>query len=430
MFTLYKHITSGIHAVCRKRCDPAACLKAKIEGSKPIKPVLLSYVVLTVAVLGMPPVHLAWAENQTEDQKVKQRLEKIEEIEEKEEAIAKKDEESFTARNLFGEKVRLNGFIDINYEYLDLKDIDDKDSGSSSDLFMSSAALALRVFFNDWSKAKIVVDAEDVGKDGGSGKIRLDEAIGTLKIPPTPFYLIGGKTVMPFGVFEDRLIEGTLTEDVYEIDEWGAILGVAPDFYGLDISFSIYQTPNVIENLQNFDTHEFRPGRQNEDKFRSYAINITLEPLEEIFALQTFFDSEPGDGRRNRSIGGALSLNLWKFSLDAEYIAALTREKGANDEENKESAAVIGLAFDLLDSLELATRYEVFDDDQNGNQDEVLEYRIIGGFNYALEDLALFQYFDTANFLFEYRFSKYEKEAGSNAADSQNMFQFQFSVGF
>ena len=91
---------------------------------------------------------------------------------------------------------------------------------------------------------------------------------------------------------------------------------------------------------------------------------------------------------------------------------------------------VVGLAFDLLESLKLATRYEVFDDDQPGEQDEVLDYRIIGGFNYALEDLVPFRFLDAANFSFEYRFSKYEKEADSNAADSQNMFQFQFSVAF
>ena len=139
---------------------------------------------------------------------------------------------------------------------------------------------------------------------------------------------------------------------------------------------------------------------------------------------------EPGDGRRNRSVGGALALNFWKFSLDAEYITALTREKGENEEENKESAVVVGIAFDLLDSLELATRYEVFDDDQSGDQDEVLEYRLIGGFTYAFADLAAFWFLDSASFAFEYRFSRYEKEADSNSADSQNMLQFQFSVGF
>jgi hypothetical protein len=330
--------------------------KAKIKLPKPIKSASGCLVFWLIAVLILMPIHSAKAENHSEGQEVKQRLKKIEEIEEEE---AKEGEESPTTRGIFGEKVRLNGFIDLNYEYLDLKDIDDKDSGSSSDLFMSSAALALRVFFNDWSKAKIVMDAEDVGKDGGSGKIRLDEAIATLKIPSTPFYFISGKTVMPFGVFEDRLIEGTLTEDVYEIDEWGATLGFAPDFYRLDISFSIYRAPDIIENLQNFDTHDFKPERQKEDKFRSYATNVTLEPLEDTLTLSAFFDSEPGDGRRNRSIGGALALNFWKFILDAEYITALTREKGENDEENKESAVVVGLAFNLLDSLELATRYEV-----------------------------------------------------------------------
>lgn len=430
LFTPREHNPKSVHADDPMRSGILFYLIAKIKLVKPLKQVSRCFVITVIVVLILSPMHPAKADNQSEDQTVKQRLKKIDELEEKEAADAKEGEESPATQGIFGEKVRLNGFIDLNYEYLDLKDIDDKDSDSSSDFFMSSAALALSVLFNDWSKAEIVMEAEDVGKDGGSGKIRLDEAIATLKIPPTPFYLIGGKTVMPFGVFEDRLIEGTLTEDVYEIDQWGAILGFAPDFYGLDISFSIYRNPDIIENLQNFDTHDFRSEREKEDKFRSFAANVTLEPLEDTFTLSAYFDSEPGDGRRNRSVGGALMLNFWKFSLDAEYITALTREKGENDEENKESAFVVGIAVDLLEPLELATRYEVFNDDQSGDQDEVLEYRLIGGFNYAFTYLADFWFLDAADFSFEYRFSKYEKEEDSNAADSQNMFQFQFSVGF
>jgi two-component system OmpR family response regulator len=49
-----------------------------------------------------------------------------------------------------------------------------------------------------------------------SGKIVLDEAILTLKCPSPPLYLHGGKSAMPFGAFEDHLISGTLTEDLYE----------------------------------------------------------------------------------------------------------------------------------------------------------------------------------------------------------------------
>jgi hypothetical protein len=406
-------------------------LKEIPKLSKPIKRVLGCFVFLVILVFILWPVHSARAENNQADHKAKQRLKQIEEIEEKEEV----EEERQGALNpiiheIFGEKVRLNGGVEFNYEYLDVEDIGDENSDSSSDFFMSTAELALRVFFNDWSKTKIVVAAEDVGQQGEDGKIRLDEAILTLKGIGVPLYFIGGKTVMPFGVFEDHLIEGTLAEDLYEIDEWGATLGINPDFYGLDLSFSVYKDPQVIENLQNEDTHEWRPGRQKEDRFRSYIANVTLEPIEDTLTLSAFYNSEPGDGNRNQSIGGAFTLNYWKFTLDAEYITALTREKGENEEENKESARVVGLAFDLLDSLQLATRYEAFSDDTSGDQDEVLDYRIVAGFNYSFLELVDVFFLTDAALLFEYRYSKFEKEQDTEATNSQNMFMFQVVLGF
>ena len=111
-----------------------------------------------------------------------------------------------------------------------MKDIDDKNSGSSSDLFISSLAIGLSVIINEWSKALIVLEFEDIGRNDGSERLTLDEAVVTLKAPWIPLYFIGGKTVMPFGVFEDHLIEGTLAEDLYEIDELGATLGFGPGF--------------------------------------------------------------------------------------------------------------------------------------------------------------------------------------------------------
>ena len=405
-------------------------LKEKTKLSKLTKRVSGCFVFFVIIVFILSPVNFAKAENNQGDQETKQQLKKIDEIEEKEEEEERAGALNPIIQEIFGKKVRLNGLVELNYEYLDVDDIGDENSGSSSDFFISTAELALRVFFNEWSKTKIVVTAEDVGQQGEDGKIRLDEAIATLKSLHLPLYLIGGKTVMPFGVFEDHLIEGTLAEDLYEIDEWGATLGFNPDFYGLNLSFSIYEDPQVIENLQNFDTHDFRPERQKEDKFRSFITNITLEPIEDSLILSAYYDSEPGDGNRNQTVGGALTLKYWKFTLDAEYITALTREKGENEEENKESAGVVGLAFDLLDSWQLATRYEVYDDDNPGDQDEVLDYRIVAGFNYSLLDVFNFSYLTDALFSFEYRYSKYEKETGSEAANSQNMFQFQLALGF
>jgi hypothetical protein len=324
----------------------------------------------------------------------------------------------------------LNGGVEFNYEYLDVKDIDDENSGSSSDFYMSTAELALRVFFSEWSEAKTVVTAEDVGRKGEDGKLRLDEAIVILKGLGVPLYIIGGKTVMPFGVFEDHLIEGTLAEDLYEIDEWGATIGFNPDFYGLDISFSLYRNPQVMRNLEDFDTHDVITSPQNEPKFRSYIANVTLEPIEDTLTLSAFYNSEPGAGSRNQSIGGALSLSHWKFILDAEYITALTREEGENEAENKESAGVVGLAFEPLESMQLATRYEVFSDDNPGDQDEVLDYRFVAGFNYSLLEWVDVSFLTDATILFEYRYSKFEKEEDTEATNSQNMFMFQLVLGF
>ncbi len=405
-------------------------LKEKAKFSKPIKQVSRGFVFFAIVVFILWPVLSAKAENNEGDHEAKQRLKQIEEIEEKEEEEERVGTLNPIIQEIFGEKVRLNGVVELNYEYLDVEDIGDENSDSSSDFFMSTAELALRVFFNEWSKARIVVTAEDVGKQGEDGKIRLDEAIATLKSLHVPLYLIGGKTVMPFGVFEDHLIEGTLAEDLYEIDEWGATIGYNPDFYGLDISFSVYRNPQVMRNLEDFDTHDFSTAPKNEDKFRSYIANISLEPIEDTLILSAYYDSEPGDGRRNQTIGGAFTVNYWKFTLDAEYITALAREKGENEEENKESAGVVGLAFEPLESLQLATRYAVFSDDNPGDQDEVLDYRIVAGFNYSLLELVDVSFLTDATIFFEYRYSKYEKETGSEATNSQNMFQFQLVLGF
>jgi hypothetical protein len=322
------------------------------------------------------------------------------------------------------EKITLGGFIDLDFDYYDRSDVSDKNSDSTSDLGLGSVDLELRVFFNEWVKAKIVLAADDVGKEDGDENIKLDEAIMTLECPRVPLYFVGGKTVLPFGVFEDRLIIAPITEDLYEVDTVGATLGLTPDFYGLDISITVYEGQEIIENLEDFGAHEFTPDRQEEDDVNSFIANVTLEPVEDMLTFSVFYDSEPGDGRRNQTIGGAFTLDVWKFSLDGEYITALEREKGENGEENKDSAWVVGLAFRPLESvpLEFVTRYEDFDDDEKGDQDEVLDYRYVAGFSY--------KFLKWATFFFEYDYWKYERESGSDAADHVNSLHFRIGLAF
>ncbi|MGD8521145.1 MAG: LbtU family siderophore porin [Desulfobacterales bacterium] len=377
----------------------------------------LLFIALHVCVLG--PFYQAKAEEKEETHEVKQQLEKIEELEEDE-----ADELDITPTFLkpYIEKAILHGFIEFNLDYIDPSDTEDGDSGSTSELYLGEVALAFKVIFNEWVKTEIVVNAEDLGKGDETEEINLDEAIVTLNSPWIPMYLVGGKTVLPFGVFEDRMISGTITEDLYEIDDWGVTLGFAPDFYGLDISVSVYEGQDIIENLKDFGTHEFSPGREKEDGVDSFIASVSLEPVEELLSLATFYENEPGDGDRNQSLGGALTLNVWKLILDAEYITALEREKGADGEENKESAWFVALAFQPFEKFELATRYEDFNDDVSGDQDEILTYRYSAGWNYSFSDYNILS--------FEYRHSEFERETDSNAAGDQDEFFFQLALGF
>jgi hypothetical protein len=187
-----------------------------------------------MAVFALSPVLLADAAV-SEKFFIKQSSEQVDELEEENEEL----QEITLNLETFAEKITLNGFVELNYDYVDVSDTANENSDSTSDLYLSSVEFALRIFFNKLAKAKIVVNAEDVGRQGEDENISLDEAIVTLESPRYPLYFIGGKTALPFGVFEDHMISGTIAEDLYEIDDVGVTLGFAPDVYGLDISVTV-----------------------------------------------------------------------------------------------------------------------------------------------------------------------------------------------
>ncbi len=85
-----------------------------------------------------------------------------------------------------------------------------------------------------------------------------------------------------------------------------------------------------------------------------------------------------------------------------------------DNKECRESAWFGAVAYKVIDPLEIAFRYEAFDDDIAGDQDGHLENRYSLGFIYTFyekDSLA-------ANLMAEYRRSDYEKTAGSVAEDS------------
>jgi hypothetical protein len=331
-------------------------------------------------------------------------------------------EEDGPRLTFFDERITLAFLFELIYEYTDTEETDDKDSGSLYDIFLDTAEFDLNIKPYEGIHAKIVAGIESIGKHGDHAGGFLDEATLRLQYPGAPFYFVGGKRTQPFGVFEDRLISGPITEDLYEIVEVGGSVGWVPKSLGLDLAFTVYCGQDIIENLESEGTHDYAEDRRDEDDKFAYIASLQLNTFADLLFLSVFYNNEPGDGRRNQTLGGALTLSSWDFNLDVEHIAALTREYGENEEENLEKAWFVGLSFEPWEDFEIAARYEYLDDDNEQDQDEVVNYRWLAGFNYDLTDYTILSV--------EYRYTDYEKEAEGEAAGHQNELIIQLAFEF
>jgi hypothetical protein len=301
------------------------------------------------------------------------------------------------------DKITLSGAIELDYSYADPGDMTVKNSDSTSDLDIGTVQLGVEAQFHEWVTGNFVLKGENLDSDNN---VFWDEATITIQNEGFPLYFVGGLRGQPFGVFNSHLISDPITKD-YEIARAGVTLGFIPDLLGLDISATVYKG-EVIGIVRNTSA-----GYEATDDVGSYIASISIAPVEGL-TLGVYYNSEPGDGARNETGGGAIEYQIGMFTFDAEYIGVINKEKAGNGIEQKESAWFGAIACQIIDPLEIAVRYEAFDDDISGDQNGALENRYSIGANYTL--------FEKDNFvttlMLEYRRSNYENEAGVTVEDS------------
>ncbi len=317
------------------------------------------------------------------------------------------------------DKLTFSGAIELDYSYADDSNLEDNtDNDSTSDLDIGTVELGLEIAFHDYVTGNLILKGEGLDSDDND-RVFWDEATITIQKEGFPFYFVGGKRGQPFGGFESHLINDPITKECYEIAKTGATIGYSTDVLGLDISATVYKGEALIAHLEEAEygfERDTIPTYKKTDDVSSFIGNITISPIEGLM-LAAYYDSEPGDGDRNETAGGTLHFEFWKITLDAEYIAAIQREKHFTDnKEYNESAWFGAIAFQVMDPLEIAARYEVFDDDIEGDQDGHLDYRYSIGFTYTL-----FEKDDFATSLMgEYRVSNFEVEPGNpNGVDDK-----------
>nr|MBC8362854.1 LbtU family siderophore porin [Candidatus Desulfatibia profunda] len=305
--------------------------------------------------------------------------------------------------------------------------------------------LGVEARINEWTKANILFKAEDIGKYEDDGSLTntsnaarsdndekpfIDEAFVTIFNPAKcPFYAILGKRAQPFGQLFTHTISDPVTKDAYEISTTGATVGYAPaDFFGLDASLTVYKGEKVMGQLRDNiigPTNLANPGRNSShaetDDVSSYIASLSAKPVEAL-TIGVAFDSEPGDNNRNETLNLFAEFSMADVTVDAEYFKATKREKLADNMAYKENAWVLGVAYQIMERLELALRYENFDNDRSVAAGGDFDHTIVFGANYDL--------FENVTLMGEYRNLKEKAAAGSTYEESVNEFNLRVAVGF
>jgi len=347
-----------------------------------------------------------------------------------EQRIKELEEKSQSSSEILGkisDRITIFGAIELDYSYTDDNDISDNTSNSSSsDLDVGTVELGLEAILHDYVTANFLLKGEALDSDP---TIFWDEAFFTIQKEGFPVYFVGGKRAQPFGLFESQLINDPITCELYEISKTGATVGATFEPLGIDVSATVYKGEVLMDTASGAGygfARDNTPGYTADDKVKSYILNFTISPIENL-TLATYFNSETGDDERNTTAGLSAHYEIAKFIIDGEYITALNREKHFTDnKEYNESAWFASLGYQIIDPLIAAVRYEGFNDDQSGDQDEHLAYRYSMGATYTLFTKKSF----ACNLSLEYRKSEYERSPGGTADDSQDEFFAQLAIEF
>jgi len=414
------------------------------------------FVVLIMGLVITPSVPCQGMSNDEimeELKRLKERINKLEqELEKKDKEIEELKTETEKQKEIVSTKaeeeekwsdhVTLSGTIELDYSYASHSDIGDNTiNHSTSDLDIGTAELGVEIAFHEYVTGNVTILGENLD---GDDNIFWDEATITLQKEGFPLYFVGGRRAQPFGVFESHLINDPITQDLYETCETGATLGFTPGILGLDFSATVYRGEELMTHMLEeayglnrtyLDETGALPGWRAagmsgvynmEDDVTSYIYNVTMEPAEGL-TIGVFFSSELGDHARNNTAGGMFNYQIGRFTLDGEYIEATQRERDpGNNREYEEFAWFLAVAYQAMDPLEIALRYEAFNDDIPGEQNGHLEKRYSLGATYTFFEKDNF----TTSLMAEFRRSNFEKAIGSIADNSLNEFFGRLALGF
>ena len=273
----------------------------------------------------------------------------------------------------------------------------DKNSGSTSDIFLRDAEVGLEFKPTDYLSGKLVLKSEYFGSETTDGGAEADSAVVVDEATITfeqedgfPFYFVIGKRTQPFGAYYERLVTDTPAKDAYEANQVGVTVGYKnKSLWGLDASFTAYRQEELMDHFFGstlFDNATIVRASSvgladQSENIQSFIGVVNITPLTDL-ALGGGISSEPGAGRRNQTAGLWGSYTWGPLTAEAEFYIALSRENYVRQttttdpatgettttpillgQSFKEKQVTFGLYYRPIEKVELGVRYTRFWDD-------------------------------------------------------------------
>jgi len=269
------------------------------------------------------------------------------------------------------EGVWLKGTVQTELRWQKYRNPTASENDSTGDIYLRRIELGLSTAIPSWLRTSLVLNSEWLADDlhNNDTSLQVYEAAVRLQKTNVPGYLIVGKRMFDFGMFENHLLTYPLTRDLYETRTVGFTLGYEKASY--DMSFTIYDSEEMITHM----VHSGLIGglsrtvsNEYSDDIGSYIVTLKAYSNKKQNVLYISYLSEPGP-ERNETIATGLGLSYSQLRIFGEYFKALKRERfqGLND-EYKESAYSVSIAYGTVSPRtkapqRIVIRFEHLDDD-------------------------------------------------------------------
>jgi hypothetical protein len=338
---------------------------------------------------------------------------KVTEMEEREDLIGKTLE-----------KMEIHGTLEVEASYTDsnFKDPATKDT-EESDIVLSTVELGIDLDVHKYVRGHILF----LWEEDETEPVDLDEAAITLGATEDfPFFLIGGKVYVPFGMFTSHFITDPLTLELGETRESSVLVGFANDIFELKAGAfnGDIQETGKDDKINSFVGCAIAtiPSEWLRGMELSFGLSYTNN-IADSDNLQDLVSTTSGEiDDLVGGLGGWVSVSYGMFTLEMEYIGALDEFK-ANEfsfdkgKKSKPKVWNVELAVTPMEKLELAARYAGTDGIRLGVADGFLPERQWGA-------VASYNIWSPVTVSLEYLHDKYDND------DKQHIITGQLAVEF